>query len=159
MLKWWSERNDLTKKFTVSMFQFKIYGLMTSAMTFASQRIVILSCNSLCTKSESCQRLKRSAYGWSNIRRLSGCIPRTSRLLDSSAFLNTPRPSAFPVERHKWNKPREYFVDKDKIVGAKNMASSSGWAVTSRIFWDWIANSVVLKSSFELKRIIDRSRM
>ena len=58
MLKLWSERNDLTKKFTVSMFQFKIYGLMTSAMTFASQRIVILSCNSLCTKSESCQRVK-----------------------------------------------------------------------------------------------------
>ena len=79
-----------------------------------------------------------------------------SKLFVNSPFLVCPIPSAFPEERHKWNKSMEGFLVKDKIVGAKNMDSSSGWAVTSRIFLDLNVTCVGWKRD---AKIIEMSKM
>lgn len=73
--------------------------------------------------------------GLSSTKTSSSCLrPRSMALLTSSRRRVSPRPSAFPVLRHSiltWF-PLPGRV-RASTVGAKNMASSSGWAMSRHI--------------------------
>lgn len=85
-----------------------------------------------------------NTYGRSTIQRLLRENLRTSRATLSSSLRTDPRPSALPVDMQRWNKSTgDAGVFKARIVGAKNIASSSGCAVTSRARWAILAGLAV----------------
>lgn len=82
------------------------------------------------TSGSQCEFIPSCSSGWSMT--CASTNPRYLALACSSFSLILPSPSKLPFERH--NKNRLFYFFRCRIDGTKNMASSSGWAITYRMF-------------------------